>query len=243
MKQRNAFTMTEMLVLIPVMALVGALLLASVNDAQDKLKATACLNNMRQWGLGLALYANDYNDYWPYEGIFGGQIDSGANLNAWYNVIPPYIHQSRLVDLYSANKPPTALTKGIFSCPSATNVTVSPTSASPYFMYAINARMSLNGSAQCRRSQLTSPSNTIVFAEGSEDNIPGTDGKYCPARHFGGGNFVMGDGHAEWVNLQDYCREGSPGCTNTISETDSSGLGDWAKSTKYHWYPFRSQQT
>jgi prepilin-type processing-associated H-X9-DG protein len=236
--------MTEMLVLIPIMALFGALLLASVNDAQDKLKATACLNNMRQWGLGLALYANDYNDYWPYEGNSGGQIDSGANLNAWYNVVPPYIHQSRLMDLYYANKPPTSLTKSIFSCPSATNTTIGPpSSAAPVFMYAFNGRMDPNGPAQYKRSQLVSPTNTIVFCEGAEDSNPATNGRYCPARHFGGGNFVMGDGHAEWVNLQDYCREGNPGCTSTISEPDSSSLGDWGKSIKYHWFPYKGAPT
>ena len=234
--------MTEMLMLIPVMALVGALLVASLGNAQDKLKAAVCLNNMRQWGLGLMMYANDFNDYFPTEGN-GGPIDTGVSLNAWFNVVPPYIHQSRLMDLYNAGKPPTPLTRGIFSCPSATNTTVSPTFTSPYFMYAFNGRMDPNGPPQFKRAQLTSPTNTIVFCEASEDNFPSTTGKYCPARHFGGGNFVMGDGHAEWIKFQDFCRSGNPGCTSTILDNDSDAAEDWRKGIKYHWFPYKGAPT
>jgi prepilin-type processing-associated H-X9-DG protein len=243
MKQRNAFTMTEMLVLVPVLALVGALLLASLGDVQEKLKAAACLNNMRQWGLGLALYANDYNDYFPTEGNTN-PVDQGSNLNAWFSVVPPFIHQSRLMDLYNAGKPPTPRTKSVWICPSATNTTVSPTAATPYFTYAFNGRMDPNGPAQFKRSQLTSPTNTIVFAEEAEDNFSETTGNFCPARHFGGGNFAMGDGHAEWIAFQDFCRSGNPGCTNMTVEANSSSInGDWRPTNKYHWYPYPNTPT
>jgi len=243
MRQRNAFTMTELLVLIPVAALLGASLLASVGVSQEKLKAAACLNNMRQWGLGLALYANDYNDYWPYEGN-ANPVEAGSDPNAWFNVVPPYIHQSRLVDLYDAGKPPTPLTKGIWTCPSATNTTVVPTFATPYFMYAFNGRMDPNGSAQFKRSQLISPTNTIVFAEEAENNFPLTTGNYCPARHFGGGNFAMGDGHAEWITFQDFCRNANPGCTNpTVEEYSNAVNGDWMPGNKYHWFPYPGAPT
>jgi hypothetical protein len=97
--------------------------------------------------------------------------------------------------------------------------------------------MDSNGSGQFKRSQMTSPANTIIFAEEAEDFFSWTSGKYAIARHFGGGNFVLGDGHAEWIKYDDFCREcpASPG-----DEADSTGTGDWKPSKKYHWFPYRN---
>jgi type II secretory pathway pseudopilin PulG len=84
-KSKNAFTLTELLVVVPVAAFLGTMLLAVSNDASQQLKAAACLNNMRQWGLGLMLYANDYNDYYPYDGDAASPCDP-IDTNAWYNI-------------------------------------------------------------------------------------------------------------------------------------------------------------
>jgi general secretion pathway protein G len=66
--------MTELLVLVPIISLLGALLLPSLDDAKQTLQAAACLSNMRQWGLAFGLYCNDWNDYMPYEGqSFGAE--------------------------------------------------------------------------------------------------------------------------------------------------------------------------
>ena len=78
MKRRDAFTMTEMLVLIPVLALVGTLLLASLGDAKQTVQAAACLSNMRQWGLAMGMYCDDYHDYMPYEGSSASPIDTAS---------------------------------------------------------------------------------------------------------------------------------------------------------------------
>jgi hypothetical protein len=98
-KSSNAFTLTELLVIVPLAMLLGTMLLAVSNDANQQLKAAACLNNMRQWGLGFMLYANDYNDYFPYDGDANNSPCLTANTNAWFNVVPRYIGQKRLCDL------------------------------------------------------------------------------------------------------------------------------------------------
>ncbi len=108
---KRAFTLTELLVVVPVAALLGTMLLAVSNDAKQQLQAAACLNNMRQWGLGFMLYANDYRDYFPYVGYPGDPCDTTFNTNAWYNIIPPYLGQKPLCQLYTAGTPPTPVTK------------------------------------------------------------------------------------------------------------------------------------
>ncbi len=105
---KHAFTLTELLVVVPVAALVGTMLFAVSNDAKQQLQAAACLNNMRQWSLGFMLYANDYKDYYPYDGAPESPCALG-NTNAWFNVVPQYIGQTVPVPVvrgrYTANAP------------------------------------------------------------------------------------------------------------------------------------------
>lgn len=247
---RRAFTLTELLVAVPVAALLGTMLLAVSNDATQQLKAAACLNNMRQWGLGFMLYANDYNDYFPYDGVSGSPC-AAANTNAaWFNVVPPYIGQQPLCSLYVHGTPPTPLTKSVWSCPSSTNITVQPSMGNAYFMYAMNVGWHQENHTQVgfRRNRMTSPTNTILFCEEPEDNFGETSGEYdTVTRHFGGSNFVFGDGHAEWVAFQNFCRLGNAGCTGLLStitwNNSSSASGDWKTGVPYHWWPFVGAST
>ena len=253
MKQRKAFTLTELLVLVVLGALLTTFLLAASSDSKQQLQAAACLNNMRQWGLGFMMYADDYNDYFPFDGNNGDPC-AAANVWAWYNVVPPYLGQKPLCQLYNAGTPPTPLSKGIWTCPSATLTNVAPTLTNPYFMYGMSTCWhSLNTGRGLRRNRMTSPTNTILFCEASEDNFGETNGRYLNlvpydfvpgigARHFAGANFVFGDGHAGWIAFTNFCRQGNTGCPPPLSniEWDNSGPGgDWkAGVVKYHWWPF-----
>jgi prepilin-type processing-associated H-X9-DG protein len=248
-KSKHAFTLTELLVVIPVAALLTTMLLAVSNDATQQLQAAACLNNMRQWGLGLMLYANDYRDYYPYVGD-AGDPTGAANTGAWYNVLPPYLGQPTLATLYSKGTPPTPLTKGIWTCPSATNVTVQPSLGNPYFMYSLNLCTHVSGATgdRFRRNQMTRPPNTILFCEEPEDFFSETSGLYdTVTRHFGGSNFVFGDGHADWINFTNFCRQantvGCPPPLGNIQWNDSSVYGEWGTNVYYHWWFFAGAST
>jgi prepilin-type N-terminal cleavage/methylation domain-containing protein len=234
----SGFTLTELLVAAAMISILGVLLIPALSTANDTSKAAVCLGNMHQWGLAVSMYCEDWNDYFPREGFAFGDLADPSNLGAWYNVWPRYVNQPRLMDLYIAGNPPKAGVKSIWICPSATNTTYSPTSASPYFTYGFNYRMDPNGSAQFKRSEMTAPANTIILAEEPEDSFPSTSGKYAASRHFGGGNFVLGDGHAQWITFQDWCRAGNPGCTNFFNDDNSTTSGDWKVGMKYHWFPY-----
>lgn len=62
MKQRNAFTLIELLVVIALMAILAGLLVSALASAKAKGRQTACLNNLKQIGLGYTLYRGDNND-------------------------------------------------------------------------------------------------------------------------------------------------------------------------------------
>ena len=241
---KHAFTLTELLVLVPVAALVGTMLLAVSNDAKQQLQAAACLNNMRQWSLGFMLYANDYKDYYPYDGSPESPC-APVNTHAWFNVVPQYIGQQSLCQLYTADTPPTPRIRSVWSCPSSTNVTVQPTMSSPVFYYSMNECWHEEGSTGVgyRRNRMMSPRYTILFCEEVEDNFSETSGAWdTVTRHFNGSNFVFGDGHADWIAFTNFCRAGGnaqcPFPFGTIPWDDSGINGDWNPGVPYHWWPF-----
>ncbi len=58
----RAFTLVELLVVIAIIAILIAIMLPSLSTARSQAYRTQCLNNIRQIGVGLAVYVHDFGE-------------------------------------------------------------------------------------------------------------------------------------------------------------------------------------
>lgn len=88
----RAFTLIELLVVIAIIAILAAILFPVFAQAKLAAKKTADLNNLKQIGLGVVMYANDNDDefprgfYWPADDLWDWN-----NAITWRETTQPYI--------------------------------------------------------------------------------------------------------------------------------------------------------
>jgi len=64
----RAFTLSELLVVVAILAILAGILLPALAGAHKRSYAAACLGNLRQEGFAVGLYNADNNEQYPFSG-------------------------------------------------------------------------------------------------------------------------------------------------------------------------------
>ncbi len=194
---RRAFTLIELLVVIAIIAILAAILFPVFARARENARKASCQSNLKQIGLGVLQYIQDYDERFPIVAV------DAVPAQGWAVTLQPYLKSVQ-----------------IYQCPSDTQAPGLANTAQ-YTDYYINA----NTLGQSQAS-LNSVALTVLMGDGNTQTTPlGTpaymsngcsfqnDGQTnslaaCAAgsfvnldyaqRHLEGDNFAFADGHVKW---------------------------------------------
>jgi prepilin-type N-terminal cleavage/methylation domain-containing protein/prepilin-type processing-associated H-X9-DG protein len=210
MGRGKGFTLIELLVVIAIIAILAAILFPVFARAREKARQTSCLSNVKQIGLGLLMYAQDFDEALPatYQWYVQG---SDWPLYSWRSCINPYVKNAQL-----------------HTCPSDASGPGDPQEPAvfPHVSYGANenvmpgARGTFDGSI----GQITMPAETMMIFDAWSANTWCADGNWFGirhdtcyggrasgirndgadiSRHIGGFNACLCDGHAKWYKGGD----------------------------------------
>ncbi len=222
---KKHFTLIELLVVIAIIAILAAILLPALNSARERGRAASCLNNLKQIGLAVNMYAENWDEYYQVNGY--ANVSDGAAYE-WANVL------GRLGYL--------PIDREVVRCPS---IQISPHAIqdSGVSTYGVNVRyhagMNRNSTARgswnppgfANRKDLTRPSeypthiDSIGSDTPSEDiyegyafyQIANVDGyksglPYCV--HSNKSHAVFADGHADGIQRENWAKVYAYGCVD-----------------------------
>ncbi|MEM0965253.1 MAG: type II secretion system protein [Verrucomicrobiota bacterium] len=186
-KQVLAFTLIELLAVISIVGILTAILVPAVSLIRTNAQRSSSAQNLRQWTSALMLFINENEKKIPYEGEEDqpswGSVRSGANEQAWYNVLPPYVGERPLNDLRSRDDRALVIRDGSIHLSPGAEVDEQENLRRPFFSYMMNSQLysgedsapSNSGEILIRITSIENPSKTIFITEtrtSTEDGAP-----------------------------------------------------------------------
>jgi len=167
--RKIGFTLIELLVVIAIIAILAAILFPVFATAREKARQTSCSSNLKQLGLGMLQYCQDYDDRYP------GNICNYANQTGTCTEICGWLYLTPGMG-WSCETYPYVKSTGIYTCPDdpQINTHVSPSSGLYNVSYAVNEQIydtnptyggnyGVGGSGLA--SSLAAPSVSVMLAE------------------------------------------------------------------------------
>ncbi len=197
----KGFTLIELLVVIAIIAILAAILFPVFARARAKARQTSCLSNVKQIGLALMMYAEDYDECYPTVNHVTGYD--------WFPPLYPYVKNRQ-----------------IFRCPAYKAGAGEP--ETDYLLNGLFAHGSSMAQFDAPAEQICiavrqQGVNATGYHPWPDDGTTWDDlsaysefeNRIAKAVHNGGSNYGFGDGHAKWYRWDATIQAPLPGMHNT----------------------------
>ena len=227
-RKAQGFTLIELLVVIAIIAILAAILFPVFARARENARRASCQSNLKQIGLGIMQYTQDYDEKLPRQSqandsagtdvactlaagmpcqVYGGFWDGSHAVKCvtWRDMIFPYVKSLQLLE-----------------CPSLSGATSSG--------YAYSSVMSGYNAGYPSGPAVTGSSVSLAAVQQPSLSLMGMDMNYAdlgstspfflnlvalnranplygPGNlfpHFDGSNVLYGDGHVKWVSISKF---------------------------------------
>ncbi|MBW3623216.1 MAG: DUF1559 domain-containing protein [Armatimonadetes bacterium] len=199
---RRGFTLIELLVVIAIIAILAAILFPVFAKARERARQTSCLNNLKQIGIAVNLYTDDWEGEYPSGHLVGENEEEHETPGEEHEEEPSW-REALMPHLKS---------EGVFRCPSDDSDFITSYLLNGWFSDAVEG-------TKHNVSDIRNPAETVMLVERDHEALtqkkepeeadyhpwlPLNDWKPTLAdkRHNGGSNYAFADSHVRWHRFE-----------------------------------------
>jgi len=197
-REKSAFTLIELLVVIAIISILASILFPVFARARENARRASCISNLKQIGLGMMMYKQDYDGRflragWVEDEVLPCPSGSGSCPASWPVKIYPYVKSVQ-----------------VFNCPSDTKAWRGDTSGTGG-VYGVSYGYNYANLDWVNEAAIEKPSQMIMMADMqgsvtyalSQSNAYNstTDIREISDRHLNGTVINFVDGHAKWMHI------------------------------------------
>lgn len=180
---RRGFTLIELLVVIAIIAILAAILFPVFASAREKARQATCASNLKQLGLAVIQYVQDYDEFYPQGDIYVTDSSGTACMTQLESEYPSYLLFNDVFNyspqpMWMGYIYPYVKSTGVYYCPDGPSVIDGSywanRPASETFGYAVNTNVLEQSLWQNMNANCTGPSYTDRYLLSSKVETPTT---------------------------------------------------------------------